>query len=124
MWRKRGTPFGRQLGLLFWFATLVFANFTIWNNSTQWNPPWIGFGLHVLASWYVCWRLVPGWGWAVVPLWWTACVVLHLVAQHEHEWMLWLIGVVLYRLLVSRNAALIGIAEKYAQERYRPATNS
>lgn len=124
MIRRRGTVSGRRSGVCFWFATLALANFSIWGAGTEWNPRWLGFGLHLIASFYVCWRAVPGWRWLVPPTWWTAATVAHVTADLEYEWLLWCAGVVLFLRLVSRRSYLQGESERRAREAYREAAAS
>ncbi|MFT4511768.1 MAG: hypothetical protein ACI91B_000449 [Planctomycetota bacterium] len=123
MWRKPAQLARKQHSMKLWAATLILANISIWHESTQLNPPWIGFSLSALAGLYACWRLVPGRDWAITPLWSTGCVIVHLAGPFEYEWLLWVIGGVLFVRLWSRRAVLQCEAEKRARDEYRAATN-
>ncbi len=105
MWRYRTSVTGNRAGVLFWLATLLLSQFTVVIDGVQWNPQWLGLGLNTLASWYVCWRLMPGWGWVVPPLWWTVTTVLHLCGQLHYNAFAWTAGVILFAHLGLRHAA-------------------
>ena len=91
---------------LFSFAALFLTSYSIWIDGTEWNPSWFGFGLITFVSWCVCWRLVPGWGWIVPPLWWSITLVRNLQGQAETGFFFaGVIGVVLFGLLAGKHEA-------------------
>jgi len=74
MLRAQSSRARRVWALIAWIASLVFANFTIWTDGTEWNSPWLGYGVNVLATWVLVWRIIPHWSWLIAAMVWTIIV--------------------------------------------------
>lgn len=79
--RSRNQTSMRLRALALWVASMVLANFSIWIDGTQWNPPWIGYSINVLATWLMCWRAIPHWSWLVAPVAWTGITASQLLGM-------------------------------------------
>ncbi|MFN3240005.1 MAG: protein kinase domain-containing protein [Planctomycetota bacterium] len=90
----RARSLRRDAAKVLWISGMLLPLWSLRASGMDWNPSWLGHGLHVLGAWAICWRLTRSPVWLVAPLFWTGATIAFVTDSLEHPILVGLIAIV------------------------------